>query len=293
MKSVKLVEILEFLNSESVGFTYEGDTEIEINGFSSLGQYKEGSLTWIKTVNGEIPDNIYLAVIQEGVSVNVKNKIITADSKYAFFAILEKFFGEETEKNTVGHGTYISPKVKIGKNVIIGHNCTLDGEISIGDNTHIYNNVNIIHRVRIGKNCEIQSGVNIGHDGFGFTENEFHEKTMVKHYGGTIIGDNVYIGGNSYIERGTIDNTVIGDGTKIDGSCTIGHNCIIGKNVAMVGGTIVFGSVMIRDNAYIASGIIKNKTTVGANSLVGIGSVVTKDVEEDTVVVGVPAKKIR
>lgn len=293
MKTVRLKEILDFLDKKSIEYRFKGDKELSIKGFSSLTQYKENSITWIKMLQGELPENICLAVVQDGINADTKNQIITSESKYVFFSILEEFYGKTPEPNTIGQGTYISPDVKIGKNVVIGHNCTIDGDIHIGDNTRIYNNVNIINYARIGANCEIQSGVNIGHDGFGFTENENHEKTMVKHYGGTIIGDNVYIGGNTYIERGTIDNTVIGNGTKIDGSCTVGHNCIIGKNVAMVGGTIVFGSVNIEDNAYIASGIIKNKTTVGQNSLVGIGSVVTKNVEADAVVVGVPAKKIR
>ncbi len=70
--------------------------------------------------------------------------------------------------------------------------CVLDGDIRIGDNTVIYNNVNIVNRVTIGKDCVIQSGVSIGHDGFGYSEDEYNHKTMIPHHGGVVIGDNVY-----------------------------------------------------------------------------------------------------
>ena len=183
--------------------------------------------------------------------------------------------------------------MKIGNGVKIGHNCTLDGDITIGDGTRLYNNVIIIHHAEIGANCEIQSGVNIGHDGFGYTEDDSHVKTMVKHYGGVSIGNNVYIGGNTYIERGTLDNTIIEDGVKIDGLCLIGHNSVLRKNTAVVAGSILLGSVTLEENAYIASALIRNQAHVGKNGFVGMGSVVTQNVDPDAVVVGVPARKMQ
>lgn len=296
-KNVNVKEILAYLDQNKESYVFEGNQEDCVNGFSSYGNYIPGTLTWVKNYktiekDGNI-QRITLAVVQDGVDVPAtENQIITEESKRVFFELLEYFFtsGEPIEK--IGSNTYLSPKVKLGKNVTIGHNCTLDGEITIGDGTRIYNNVNIINNVTIGRNCEIQSGVNIGHDGFGYTENEEHQKTMVKHYGGIVIEDNVYIGGNSYIERGTIDDTIIKTGTKIDGACVIGHNCIIDPNTAMVGGSILLGSVHLEDNVYIASALIKNQVTIGRNAIVGMGSVVIKDVKADTTVIGAPAREI-
>ena len=297
-KRIDIRKILSYLDCNKESYIFEGNREGYINGFSSYGNYKQGNLTWIKNYNAiEKNRNIQkvtLAVVQNGVeTLTVENKIIVKESKRVFFDLLEHFFSTEKTQERIGNNTYLSPDVKLGKNVVIGHNCTLDGMITIGDGTRIYNNINIINNVTIGQNCEIQSGVNIGHDGFGYTENEEHQKTMVKHYGGVVIEDNVYIGGNSYIERGTIDNTIIKAGVKIDGACVIVHNCIIEKNTAMVGGSTLLGSVHLKDNVYIASALIKNQVTIGKNAVVGMGSVVIKDVEADTTVIGVPAQKLR
>ena len=300
MRALSINSIIEYLESKNEKYHFEGDKNLSAEGFSSLKHYKEGSITWVGTEkllkNISFDKEIFLAVVQDGVNTNklkIKNKIITQESKHIFFDILEHFYGTIEKCEPIGRGTYLSQEVKLGKNVVIGHNCTLDGDITIGDNTRIYNNVVIINRAFIGKNCEIQSGVTIGHDGFGYTEDENHIKTMVKHHGGTEIGDNVYIGGNCYIERGTLDNTVIEDGVKIDGLCLIGHNSIIKRNSALVAGSILFGSVTMEENSYIASGLIKNQTQIGKNAFVGMGSVVTKDVEANTVVVGIPAKKLK
>ena len=78
----------------------------------------------------------------------------------------------------------------------------LDGDITIRDNKKIY------HNVTIGKNYNIESGVNIGYDGYAFTENEGNEKPLLKHYGGVIVGDNVYIGGQTHVAIGNLDNTI-------------------------------------------------------------------------------------
>ena len=295
-KEIHVKDILKYLNDNNEAYIFEGNDNVSTKGFSSYGNYRHGSLTWLKNIsaieqNGK--HNVTLAVVQEGLEESVaENRIITKESKRVFFDLLENFFSTDKKQESVGRNTYISPEVKLGKNVIIGNNCTLDGDITIGDGTRIYNNVNIINSATIGKDCEIQSGVNIGHNGFAFTEDEAHKKTMVKHYGNVIIGNDVYIGGNCYIERGTIDSTIIKNGAKIDGACIIGHNCNIGRNVAMVAGTILFGSVCLEDNAYIASALVKNQVTVGRNAIVGMGSVVTKNVEVDTTVIGVPAREL-
>ena len=286
-------DILNYLEARHFDFEYKGRDDVEINGFSSLFSYCSGDITWIKEQTIADTSNcecIRLAVVQRGVHVDTPNAIYSSQSKKVFFSILDYFFEEKEEISPIGQGTYISPKAVIGKKVIIGHNCTIDGDIIIGDGTRIYNNVTIINKARIGQNCVIQSGAVLGHDGFGYTEDGDHRKTMVKHYGGIQIGDNVYIGANTCIERGTIDNTVIKDGTKIDMLCLIGHNSTLEENSALVGGTMILGSVKIEKNGYVASALVKNQCRIGENALVGLGSVVISDVQDNSVVIGVPAK---
>lgn len=131
----------------------------------------------------------------------------------------------------------------------------------------------------------------IGEDGFGSYE-ENGRSVMIKHYGGVWIGDDVFISSHVDIERGTIEDTYIGNGVKI-GPCTlIAHNNRIGENVNLIC-CHLYGSVSVEDNALVVGSIIKNQCTVGANSLIGIGSAVLHDIEAGKVAVGMPARVIR
>ena len=292
-----IAEILSYLDTEKIEYKFVGDLETKIKGFASLSQYKTGSMTWVKSEKNIPvdfnPDAVTLAIIQDSVDASAQNTIKTPESKRVFYSIIEHFFCPQNDREPVGHGTYISPNVKLGCNVKIGHNCSLDGEITIGENTVIWDNVTIINRVEIGKNCTIQSGVRIGHDGYGYTEDQNHVKTMIRHYGGVNIGNDVFIGPNCSVYRGTIDDTIIGSGCKIDGNNFFGHNVILGERVSVIAGTVFYGSVAVGDDAYIATSYIKNQVSVGSKAFIGMGSVVTKDVDPGTVVVGVPAKPLK
>lgn len=193
----------------------------------------------------------------------------------------------------MGQFTYISPRVKLGKDVRIGHNCTLDGDITVGDGTVIWNNVVIVNRVAVGKNCEIQSGAVIGHDGFGYTEDETGKKRMIKHLGGVFIGNNVLISSNVCVCRGTIDDTVICDGAKVDNMCHIAHNCVLKEDVALAYPCWLGGSTHIGKNGYLASATVRDHAVIGEGSFVGLGAVVVKNVETNTIVAGIPAKPFK
>lgn len=288
-------DILAFLRGEGIPFAFAGDEAVGVEGFSSLGHYKPGSFTWIKKQEN-IPEGfdlsrLTLAFVPEEVDAGAVNNVIrTPESKRAFFSAIEHFYAQEEERPAVGQFTYISPKVKLGKNVRIGHNCTLDGDITIGDGTVVWNNVTIINRVSIGQNCEIQSGAVIGQDGFGYTEDEIGKKQMIRHLGGVMIGNNVLVGSNTCVCRGTIDDTEIGDGTKIDNMCHIAHNCVLKENVALAYPCWLGGSTHVEKNGYLASATVRNQAVIGEGSFVGLGAVVVKNVEAHTVVAGVPAK---
>ena len=132
---MKISQILDYLKSENIPYSFSGDADKEINGFSSLSRYKDGSITWIKRQEN-IPENfdisrLHLVFTTEEVSGNFSNVIRTAQSKRAFFSTIEHFYEKPEEHPPIGYGTYISPKVRLGKSVRIGHNCTLDGEIII------------------------------------------------------------------------------------------------------------------------------------------------------------------
>ena len=294
MCNMEISVILDYLRNMKIPFTFTGDAAADVVWFSSLSQYRAGTFTWIKKQES-IPAGmdlaeVRLAFVSEDVVCTCPNLICTAMSKHAFFSTIEHFYAVEETYPPIGQFTYLSPKVKLGKNVRVGHNCTLDGEITVGDNTVIWNGVTILHHVTIGHDCDIHSGAVIGHDGFGFTEDENHVKTMVKHFGGVSIGDGVLIGENVCISRGTIDDTVLGNGVKIDSLSHIAHNCRLEENVNLSAPCQLNGSVHVGKNAYIAGGIVRNQCSVGENTFIGLGAVVVKTVPNGQTVVGNPAR---
>ena len=290
-------EISAFLATSGIEFEYRGGVCV-INGFSSLNNYRPKTITWCKDVENckrsvDI-EQIELIVIGNNLKENCSfiNCIMCDDPKKVFFSIGDHFFSTDIQVPEIGSGTYISKNVIIGKNVKIGVNCVIDGDIRIGENSIIANSVNIVNKVKIGKNCIIQSGVVLGHDDFSYYEDKEHNKTMIKHYGGIDIGDDVFIGANCVVNRGTIDDTQIGDGTKIDSQCHISHNCIIGEKNSIISGSRIYGSVRTGNNVYIATSIIRNQMVIGDNAIVAMGSVVIRPVEHGSTVAGVPAKEL-
>lgn len=291
--SVQIIE--KCLEANGIGFKYIGDRNVTVKGFSAVNNYKNDTITWIarKEIAQEHQPDALLTIVQEGLDVSSKNMLICDNSKKAFFTIIETFFNEDVVIPDVGNGTYIGDNVKLGENVKIGHNCTIDGNVEIGNNTIIHHNVTIINKVKIGKNCEIQSGVRIGHDGFAYSEDKGGIKAMIKHQGGVEIHNDVFIGSNTEVARGTIDDTVINEGCKIDALSHIAHNVKLGKNNGVIAGCTIYGSVRTGDNCYIATSVIRDQAVLGNNVFVGMNSTVTKNVPDNSVVVGSPAKVIR
>lgn len=295
---MKIADILSFLDSQALTYVFTGDRDTQVARFSSLSRYQAGTFTWIKTEKN-IPEGFDLGQLTlvfttpEMDTGSAPNVIRTAESKRAFFSTIEHFYEEKENRPAIGQFTYIGPKVKLGEHVRIGHNCTLDGEITIGDHTVIWNNVVMLNRVTVGRNCDIHSGAVIGHDGFAYTEDETHRKHMVKHFGGVWIGNEVLIGENVCISRGTIDDTTLEDGVKIDALSHIAHNCFFSSNAVMAGPCRANGSVSVGSNAYLAGNIIRNQCKIGADAFIGLGAVVVKDVPAGETVVGNPAKPFR
>ncbi|MFZ4835649.1 UDP-3-O-(3-hydroxymyristoyl)glucosamine N-acyltransferase [Rouxiella sp. Mn2063] len=145
---------------------------------------------------------------------------------------------------SVGANAVIESGAQLGDNVIIGAGCFIGKHARIGAGTRIWANVSIYHRVEIGEHCLIQSGTVIGADGFGYA-NDRGNWVKIPQLGTVLIGDRVEIGACTTIDRGALDDTVIGNGVIIDNQCQIAHNVVIGDNTAVAGGVIMAGSLKI------------------------------------------------
>lgn len=154
----------------------------------------------------------------------------------------------------------------------------------------IHPSATIINTIFKGE-AHIEAGARIGNEGFGFEKDDNHQWTRFPHFGKVIIHNNVYIGANTCIDRGTLGDTVIGTGTKIDNLVHIAHNVVIGCNCLIIAQSMIGGSATIGDNVYIAPGcVIRDHINIGNNSFIGMGSLVTKDIPEGQVWMGSPAK---
>jgi UDP-3-O-[3-hydroxymyristoyl] glucosamine N-acyltransferase len=280
---------------------YRGAKDITIIDFCSIKNLKAKSITWIKRFYdydvSNINKSLGLLIVTDKACVDGEilegyNVIGCDNPKELFFSILTRFFNSMEESRIASTSTIET--TKIGKNVLIGNNCYICKDVTIGDNVCIRNNVSIECKTVIGNNSIINSGVIIGTDGFGYYKTEDGTNVKVPHFGGVIIGSDVEIGANTCIDRGTLDDTIIEDNVKIDNLCHIAHNTQIKENSFVIALSMLGGSSVLEKNTYIAPGaLVMNQITVGEKSLVGMGAVVTKNVESNKVVVGVPARVIK
>ncbi|KKN36486.1 hypothetical protein LCGC14_0773090 [marine sediment metagenome] len=149
-------------------------------------------------------------------------------------------------------------------------------------------------RVILGKNVIVHTGTVIGEDGLGFVRDEKKNWVKFPHFGRVIIGDNVEIGANCVIDRGTLGDTVIGEGTKLENLIHVAHNAKIGKHCAIVAVTYIGGSSQIGDYTWVGPQVcIRDQIKIGKNCLIGMGAVVTKNIPDNWVVMGTPAKFVR
>ncbi len=145
---------------------------------------------------------------------------------------------------SVGPLCVIEADVVIGARVVVGAHCVIGCGASIGDDTRFAAQVSFGAACHIGARGIIHSGAVIGADGFGFAP---HEGTWIKveQFGGVRIGDDVEIGANTCVDRGALDDTVIGDGVKLDNQVQVGHNVRIGAHTAVAGCAGIAGSTTI------------------------------------------------
>lgn len=167
-----------------------------------------------------------------------------------------------------------------------------DGVV-IGEGTVIETGAVVSNSI-IGNHCLIGSNSVIGGVGFGFeTDSNTNQTIEFPHIGLVRIGNRVRVGGGTCIDRASIGETIVMDDVKIDNLVHIGHNAKIGKGTKIVALSIVGGSTTIGEGCWLAPSVaIRDWISLGNNSIIGMGAVVTKPVAEGKTVVGNPAKEI-
>jgi len=155
---------------------------------------------------------------------------------------------------SIGAYSVIKDGVTLGSGVVIGNGCVIENDVEIGDDSQITANVTLCRGCKIGKRVLIYPGAVIGSDGFGLA-NDRGRWMRVPQLGHVIIADDVEIGANTTIDRGALDDTVIGEGVKLDNQIQIAHNVQIGAHTAIAGCVGIAGSAKIGQYCMIGGGV--------------------------------------
>lgn len=202
---------------------------------------------------------------------------------------------EWQEPVAIGPYAVLGGDVRLGKNVRIGAACVLGDGVVLGDDTQLFPHVVCYSGTVVGSRVILHAGVRLGSDGFGYVPGKNGElPRKIPQVGRCLIGDDVEIGANTTIDRGSVDDTVIGVGTKIDNLVQIGHNCRIGARCLIAGQAGIAGSTHVEDDVFLAGQAgLADHITIGRGARVTVQGGVIGDIAPGATVTGYPARNHR
>jgi len=235
-------------------------------------------------------------------------RIVVEKPHDALLSLIPKFYLTPTAEPgihptaVIGRGARLATHVTIGPYAVIGDGARIDDEavidahvvvgagVSVGARSHLYPNVTAYRGAVIGQRVIVHAGARLGSDGFGYVfRGGRHDK--IPHVGRCIIEDDVEIGANTTIDRGSIDDTVIGAGTKIDNLVHIAHNCRIGRLCLIMAQVGIAGSVRVEDGCIIAGQVgVSGHHTIGQGATLAAQAGVFGDIPAGETLSGYPAR---
>ena len=291
-----------------------GDPTMVITGVSEIQNGRESTITFLSNLKYKkyLPTTGASAVVvPEASLLDNKPGIVHHNPQLAIAKILGEFTPKLRYTSGVNETAYVDSKAKIGKNVTIGpfsvieagviigddsnigSHTVIDQKTSIGKNCKIFSNIHIYHGTNIGDNAIIHSGTVIGSDGFGFvTDQDINHKIPQNGY--VIIGNDVEIGANCAIDRGTIGDTIIEDQCKLDNHVHLAHNVRLGKGCLLTAAVTIAGSVEVGEFCIFAGHVgVAPHVKIGARSVLAAKTGVSKSLIGGKVYAGMPAREIR
>ena len=191
---------------------------------------------------------------------------------------------------SVGPYAIIGDDVRIGDGSVIGAHCVVGAGVEIGERSQLYPSVTTYSGTRIGRRVIVHAGARLGSDGFGYVQRD-GEHLKIPHVGRCLIEDDVEIGANTTIDRGSIDDTVVGAGTKIDNLVQIAHNVRVGRVCLIMAQVGIAGSVRVEDGAMLLGQVgVSGHHTVGKGSILTAQAGVFGDIPAGETWSGYPAR---
>ena len=301
--TLKLAAIVESLAGE-FDARLLGDSGIQIEGLSTLDMATGHDLTFLShpKYTGQLADCkagcVVVSPLAEDAAIR-RGACIVVDDPYRYFARITQIWKQHlspaslpfihptafidpaarvAENVSVGAFACIGPGADIAAGVHIGAHAVVGAHAAIGKDSRLAARVTILDGCRIGERCILHPGAVIGADGFGFAPHD-GQWEKIEQLGSVRIGNDVEIGANTCIDRGALQDTVIGDGVKLDNLIQIGHNVHVGEHTAMAGCVGVAGSARIGRHCTIGGGaVVLGHLTLADHVHVSAASVVTRSI---------------
>jgi len=298
---------------DSLGGELIGDPEFDITGIAPLDAAGPSHITFLSNtkLRAQAAQTRAAALIlahqEHSQLTGYAGTRVLTDNPYAYFARVAQRFAAQTAiapaigvhaqawvdpganvaaSASIGPGATVEAGAQIGEYCVIGAGCHIGRNAVIGAHTLLHPRVSFLAGCQIGERGIIQSGAVIGGDGFGFA-NEAGHWVKIPQMGAVRIGNDVEIGANTTIDRGALEDTVIGDGVKIDNLVQIGHNCTIGAHTALAGCVGLAGSSHIGARCRIGGGVgVTGHLTICDDVTLMATSFVTADIREPGVYAG-------
>ena len=319
---INLLDILNTLNISKADLVFEKDNfvpypeKVYIEDFVSFENLKKNKLSFFTNIKSNFTNVSSGICIAEKENFKYLNKDIIkipfSNPKKGFSKILKKYVSVNQKhniENKIHPSAIVHKTAKIGKNVFIGAYSIVCEDVIIEDNTYISERVTISSNCKVGKECYIGAGVviectvlnkkvNVAHNtvlgkiGFGFIP-ENSNTILTPHVGGLIIDEGTNIGSGCTIDRGLIDETLIGKYVMIDNQVHIGHNCVINDFCILAGQVGLSGSVVLEKNVILGGDVsVKDNIKIGEGSIVAGASKVFNSFPKASKIGGSPAQDI-
>jgi len=301
--------------AEYVGAGLEGDPSLRISGIANPETARAEDLIYVESprwVERTMASAAQCVIAGEGVRLTGKTVIRSSQPKLALARAAARFFPARPAAAEIHATAIISPGARLGGRVSVGPFAVIEANAEVGEGSSIaagcyvgegvhlgqecklYPNVVIYAGVRLGDRVIVHAGTVIGSDGFGYVLDE-GAYLKFPQLGTLVIEDDVELGSNSTVDRGSLGETRIGRGTKIDNLVQVAHNVQIGRHCVIAAQTGISGSSSLGEYVVVGGQVgigdhvrIENRAVLGAQA--GIPS--NKIIRGEATYWGTPARKI-
>ena len=305
MPSYRLSELAQRISGE-----IHGDADPQIDGVAPLDRAGARQLSFLTNLRYREQAGASQAeavLVAQGVDLPGRLLLVHREPYLALARILEIYHPPPEKPSGIHPSSCVSADAKLASDVAVGAHavveagarlevgvvvaagCVIGQDSRIGEHSELRANVVLYANTNVGKRCLIHSGVVLGGDGFGFaTVDGTHHK--VPQVGRVVIEDDVEIGANSAIDRGAIDDTVIGAGSKIDDLVMVAHGVRLGRGALLAAQSGIAGSTRVGDFSIFAGQAgAAGHLELGERTIVAAKSAALSDLPQGGMVAGIPA----